>query len=141
MLRDIIAEAREWIQQWFEEIRPWRENDVDNERVTQLRVFRLPCHAWKGKAFEFLATFVGAFICADEDTSKHKRMDMAMILIRTKYCMVLNETYNISINENVFRIKVVEDNHVPLRITMNHSGEKLEASNASGESSDKDIGG
>ncbi|XP_058733452.1 uncharacterized protein LOC131605070 [Vicia villosa] len=127
MIKDIIEEAREWIQQWFSEIRPWRANDVDNERATWLRVYGLPCHAWKDKVFEFLATSVETFICADEVTRKHKNMDVARILIRTKYCLVLNETYNISINDNVFRIKVVEDNHGPLRIALNHEGKIMES--------------
>lgn len=45
-------------------------------------------------------------------------MDVARILIRTKYCMVLNEYYNISINDGVFMIKVVEDSHGPMRIAV-----------------------
>ncbi|XP_058727198.1 uncharacterized protein LOC131598634 [Vicia villosa] len=44
-LSALIEEASDWIKQWFLEIRPWRPEDVDNERLTWLRVFGLPCHA------------------------------------------------------------------------------------------------
>ncbi|XP_058783008.1 uncharacterized protein LOC131657654 [Vicia villosa] len=136
ILKDIIAEAPVWIHKWFDEIRPWRPNEVDNERVTWLRVYGLPCHAWQDKVFDFITTSVGVFICADDDTIKQRSFDVARILIRTKYCLVLNETYNISINDNVFRIKVVEDNHGPLRISLNHGGK---CSDLPGECSDDDI--
>lgn len=44
-------------------------------------------------------------------------MDVARILLKKKFSIVLNETYNIGIKDDVFRIKVVEDHHRPLRIT------------------------
>ncbi|CAI8610467.1 unnamed protein product [Vicia faba] len=139
-LKALIKEASDWINQWFVEIRPWSPKEVDNERLTWLRVFGLPCHAWHAKVFDFMSKSVGVFICVDEETTKHKTMDVARILIRTKYCMVLNETYNISINENIFRIKVVEDTHDPMCIPLNHLGNNHNNSNGSAESSDEDNG-
>lgn len=37
-------------------------------------------------------------------------------MVRTKYILVLNETINVKINDDVFRIKVVEDSQGPLRV-------------------------
>ncbi|CAI8595929.1 unnamed protein product [Vicia faba] len=97
---------------------------MDNERLTWLRVFGLPCHAWNPKVFDFMTKPLGHYVCSDEETSKHKNLDVARILIRIKYCLVLNETYNISINEKVFIIKFVEDVRGPMRITVNIHGNK-----------------
>lgn len=122
LLRYIIAEASEWISQWFEKIRPWCPNDVDNERVTWSRVFSLPCHTWMDKIFKCISSPVGVFIYDDEDTKKLKNLDMARILVRTKYCLGLNQTHNLSINGDVFRIKVVEYIYGPMRMVLKYSG-------------------
>lgn len=38
-------------------------------------------------------------------------MDVARFLVRTGCAMVLNETFNIKINEETFRIEMTEDSH------------------------------
>lgn len=45
-------------------------------------------------------------------------MDVARILVRTKRILVLNEAFNVKINGDVFRLKVIEDSHGPLRVFM-----------------------
>lgn len=61
---------------------------------------------------------VGVYIFSDDETIKQETMNVARILINTKYSMMLNETYNIGINDYVFQIKLVEDHHEPLRFSM-----------------------
>lgn len=41
-------------------------------------------------------------------------MDIVRILVTT-YSLVLNETFNVEINDNVFSVKLVEDMHGPKR--------------------------
>lgn len=43
---------------------------------------------------------------------------MARILLRTKYNLVLNETFNLWVNGEELRVKIVKDSQGPLRITM-----------------------
>lgn len=45
-LKALVDSAPEWICEWFSEIRPWKSDDVDNDKMTWLRVFGVPCHAW-----------------------------------------------------------------------------------------------
>lgn len=51
----LINETHEWIVKWFVEIRPWRPQDVDNDRLTWLRIYVFPCHAWNPKVFNFMS--------------------------------------------------------------------------------------
>lgn len=53
------------------------------------------------------------YVCSDDETREQVKMDVARILVRTKYSMVLNETFNMEINDNIYRIKMVEDMHEP----------------------------
>lgn len=45
-IKNMISEGKSWWSQWFSDIREWKEEEVDNERVTWLRVYGIPCHAW-----------------------------------------------------------------------------------------------
>lgn len=63
-------------------------------------------------------------------------MDVAKIIIRTKYCLVLNKTYNLSINDNTFAIKVVEDLYGPIHIALNSERNTSSMSSDSGDSSE-----
>lgn len=128
-IKCMIEEDKEWIASWFSEIRPWSPKDVDNERVTWMRCYGLPCHAWNSKMFSFIASTVGVFEREDDETKNLKRMDMARFLVRTKYSLVINETVNIEINNHVYSIKLVEDMHGPKRISLNESSDSEEDSN------------
>ncbi|XP_058758209.1 uncharacterized protein LOC131631431 [Vicia villosa] len=141
-LKALIDDASEWINQWFTEIRPWKPQDVDNERLTWLRIFGLPCHAWNPNVFEFMSKPIGVYVCSDTETTKQSNMDIARILVRTKFCMVLNETYSISINNIVYNIEVVEDSHGPMRI-LTKSARSLSPRNSDAcqSSEDEDEGG
>lgn len=48
-------------------------------------------------------------MCSDEEIGKQSKMDVARILVRTKYTLVLSETFNDGINNYIFRIKMIED--------------------------------
>lgn len=67
---------------------------------------------------EFISKPVGVYIFSDDATIKQETMNVERIFINTKYNMMLNETYNIGINDYVFQIKLVEDHHEPLRFSM-----------------------
>ena len=59
--------------------------------------------------FEFITYLMGVYVCSVEETTKQSKMDVARILVRTKYSLVLNETFDVEINNNVFGVKILED--------------------------------
>lgn len=77
---------------------------------------------------------MGVLICCDEETQKQSKFDIARILIRTKYNLVLNETFNNGLNGEAFSIKIVEDSQGLLRIVMHKSkdGKVSESTDSSG---------
>lgn len=123
-ISDLIRKAKQWWSKWFTKIREWMEEDVDNERITWLRCYGIPCKTWNYSFFEMLANMVGKFICADENTSKGVCMNVARFMVKTKCALVLNETFNVLVNDVTFRIKMTEDTHCPLRIMAENSIQK-----------------
>ncbi|KAI5438061.1 hypothetical protein KIW84_023976 [Lathyrus oleraceus] len=91
-------------------------DDIDNEKLMCISCYGLPCHVWCHKFFKFISVTVGEFICCDEETEKHKNLDVARFLIKTKYSLNLNETFNVDVNNRIYRVKLVEDMHGPKRI-------------------------
>lgn len=57
-------------------------------------------------------------MCCDESTLNVEHMDIARILVRTTCVNVLNEFFSVCINGVIFRIKLIEDTHGPLRINL-----------------------
>ncbi|KAI5391408.1 hypothetical protein KIW84_076277 [Lathyrus oleraceus] len=60
---DLIREGKSWWSQWFLEIRKWSEVDMDNERVTWIRCFRVaikePLSLLDGSGVDVLGLGVG----------------------------------------------------------------------------------
>lgn len=110
--------------QWFFDIHPWSTEDVDDERLTRMRCYGLPCYSWNTKYFEFFASLVGAFVYLKEETRNHKRLDFSRFLIRKKSSMVLNESVNVEINEHIYGLKLVEDMHGLKRIFVPKTNKK-----------------
>lgn len=52
---------------------------------------------------------LGKYMCLDDNTKNQISMGASRFMVRTKYILVFNETFNVQINDEVFRIKVVED--------------------------------
>lgn len=64
-------------------------------------------------------------------------MDVARFLIRTRCAIMLNETFNIKINEETCRIKMTEDSYDPMRISLKLLGKKKHFSDTTSESDSK----
>ena len=60
----------------------------------------------------------------DDNMIKQASLDVARVLIRTKCCYILNETFNVDINGSIFSIKTVEDFHGPIRYTVPYNLQK-----------------
>lgn len=53
-LAELVETEASWLSQWLKEIMRWEHSDVDEGRVTWLKIFRIPCHAWNFNFFDFL---------------------------------------------------------------------------------------
>jgi hypothetical protein len=117
----LMDDAKGWLDQWFKQIRPWRPQEVDMERVIWLRVFGVPSHAWNDLFFAQLVKPWGVFLNSDDGTSKKITMDVARLLIRTSCQNPVNEFFDVMVNGEIFRLRVLEDSYGPMRIIVPHT--------------------
>lgn len=62
-------------------------------------------------------------------------MDVARFLVRERCMMVRHESFSVKINNDIFRIKMMEDSHGPMRIALKYQEEGKVQSKISLESS------
>lgn len=108
---------------------------IDNEIHTWMRFYGFPCHAWSQSFFELNSSRVGVYACSNDNPRSQVSMGLARLMIWTRISMVLNETFNVQIYEEVFIIKVLEDSHGPLRIVMNKDHNNRDESYSSSDRS------
>ncbi|XP_058766204.1 uncharacterized protein LOC131639756 [Vicia villosa] len=73
---ELIGDGSTWWKQWFIDIKPWKSPDVDEERVSWIRINGIPCHPWCAEFFMMLANSFGSFICLDENTANKSCLDI-----------------------------------------------------------------
>jgi hypothetical protein len=133
----LMEDAKEWLDQWFVEIRPWSPCDIDTERTIWLRVYGVPSHAWNDSFFSHLVSHWGNYINADEGTKKKITMDVARLMIRTSSQRVVDDFIDVKVNGKIFHLRVIEDSYGPMRIMLPHK-ENLNGRDIEGESEDED---
>jgi hypothetical protein len=58
----------------------------------------------------------GEYLNSDDSTTKRITMDVARLLIRTSYQQHVDEFVDVMVNGEIFRLRVLEDSHGPMRI-------------------------
>lgn len=112
----LLAEDGDWIKRWFKVIRPWSPSDVDDCRISWVKCFGIPCHAWLPHVFSSILAPVGEFLCADDSIRNKVKMDVARLLVKTQKTKTVDEDLEIVINNTTFPVKILEDFHTPLRL-------------------------
>lgn len=134
----LVNDEKEWLLEWFDEIRAWSPKEIDSERIAWIRCYGVPYHAWTEEFFSFLVSAFGEFICLDDNTKNKGSMDVARVMYRTRVHDLVNRIIKIDINGDVFSIKIVEDWYGPLQ--WNHSHKRL-FSDDSSSSDEESLGG
>ncbi|MCI03917.1 DUF4283 domain protein, partial [Trifolium medium] len=117
----LLEDAKDWLDQWFKEIRPWNPKDVDVDRVVWLRIFGIPVHAWSDLFFAQVTKPWGTFMNTDDATNKKLTMDVARILIQSSCQQVVDEFFYVKINGEIFHLRIIEDSYGPMRLMLPQS--------------------
>jgi hypothetical protein len=120
----LLEDAKDWLDQWFTEVRPWIPKDIDLERIVWLRIFGIPAHAWNDEFFARISKPWGSFLNTDDVTNKKLTMDVARILIRTSCQKVVDEFIDVVINGEYFHLRILEDSYGPMRIMVSKPQEQ-----------------
>lgn len=132
----LVEGAADWLSRWFDEIQSWSLKKVDNKRLTWIRRYGVPVHAWSDKFLSWLIGGMGESTVLDENTAKRRTMDVARILLRVEVYDVVNSVTRVEINDELFEMKMVEDWYGPLQWV--NPFPKLPSSYSSDKQSDGD---
>jgi hypothetical protein len=134
----LMVDAKEWLDQWFQEIHPWSPKEIDRDRIVWLRVYCIPVHAWNDQFFTQITKPWGTFINTDDVTSKKLSMDVARLMIRTSCQIVVDEFFDVKINGEFFHLRILEDSYGPMRIPLPQSQSKSVKVNPEDEDEEED---
>ncbi|GAU25569.1 hypothetical protein TSUD_260030 [Trifolium subterraneum] len=104
-----VVETVGWWCTLFEKVIPWSPELVTNHKVTWLRCFGVPIHAWGNDIFRAMAFKFGRFIEVDEITKQFKRCDMARIKVVTSEKKVIDASMAVKVLGRRFDIRVIEE--------------------------------
>lgn len=106
---DLLRDAEECFQAWFDDISVWSSDVVVRERYAWVRCQGVPLHAWKEDFFRVIVMGVGSYVTEDLKTTKMQHLDMARVLIRTTSWEVINSVLKVCVNGLVFSVRIVEE--------------------------------
>ncbi|KAK2377288.1 hypothetical protein QL285_077987 [Trifolium repens] len=104
-----VVETVGWWCSLFEKVVPWSPEIVTNDRVTWLRCYGVPQHAWGVDLFRALAFKYGRFIEVDDCTHHFKRCDFARVKILINERSVIDTTMAVKVLGIRFDIRVLEE--------------------------------
>ncbi|GLT45722.1 hypothetical protein SLA2020_195340 [Shorea laevis] len=108
-LKEIVENAKQWLNQWFDDIKPWSPNMVATERFVWLKCLGVPLQVWGSEFFASIASTWGTFISLDDNTRLKKRFDVAKVLISTSEQKTITENLIYKINGHMYSIKCSEE--------------------------------
>jgi hypothetical protein len=107
-----VKEVMETVGWWcslFEHVVPWTPELTSNDRVTWIRCYGVPVHAWGFDLFRAVAFKYGRFIDTDENTKRLTRCDVARIKIVSGEKKVIDSVMAVKVRGRRFDIRVIEE--------------------------------
>ncbi|MCI27514.1 DUF4283 domain protein, partial [Trifolium medium] len=104
-----VVEAVGWWCSLFDKVVPWSPDLVINQRVTWLRCYGVPLHAWGNDLFRSIAFKFGRFIEVDEKTKHMLRCDVARVKTVTGGKKIIDSSMAVKVKGQRFEIRVLEE--------------------------------
>lgn len=106
---EFVKDYEDLVETWFYDIKPWSPGQVATEREAWIRCQGVPLHAWTWQFFEMIVTSFGRLVSLDSHTMNMKRLDVARVLVRTTSWEAINRVTKVSINGNIFSLRLLEE--------------------------------
>jgi RNA recognition motif-containing protein len=107
-VKEVIGTVGWWCS-LFEKMVPWSPELVSSSRVTWLRCYGVPPHAWGNNLFRSIAFKYGRFIGVDDSTKEMRRCDVARIKITTNDKVAIDSSMAVKVLGRRFDIRIMEE--------------------------------
>lgn len=95
--------------EWFDYIREWNENDVNNRRIVWTKWYGVPLQAWNSEFFSLVASKFGRMERIDQNTINRKCLQRVRVMIRTPYHKISSKPFPVNIDGKTFFIRIKEE--------------------------------
>lgn len=106
-MRDEVIK-KSWLENWFEEIKPWNEDPAHIERFVWLECYGMPLNSWNVQSFKVLANKWGQYLKVDEDTLNGNSFVKAKVLIVTEMVKKIDDQVQVLVNGKKYMVWVKE---------------------------------
>ncbi|GAU30343.1 hypothetical protein TSUD_212000 [Trifolium subterraneum] len=111
-LEALCKAKTDWLCYYFKEVIPWSPSNFADNRVTWVKVFGIPLHAWGDNLFKAIGGKYGEFLDYDNITASRAKLDVARLKISTSFRGYVDESVKIKVLGVVYTIWVVEEKGV-----------------------------
>ncbi|XP_027362640.1 uncharacterized protein LOC113870247 [Abrus precatorius] len=108
-LVDTVSLNKLWWEKWFYDLREWHPSMVAVRRVTWVRCYGVPLHAWGELFFRKLVSSLGDFIQIDQVTAERRRLDYGRIQLGTTIAELIKQNITVKINDRFYSIVMLEE--------------------------------
>ncbi|GKU91277.1 hypothetical protein SLEP1_g5176 [Rubroshorea leprosula] len=109
-IQELVDGNLEWVSHYFDQVKIWSPSDIAEERFVWARIQGLPLHAWTEENLLKIGNQVGKCVSVDKYTLSKECLDVARVLVSTKYKSAINEEFILRVKGNRYNIAVVEEN-------------------------------
>jgi hypothetical protein len=108
-LSEVLKFNKQWWDNCFRKIIPWRPNLLSECRETWIQIFGIPLHAWEEYTFKMVAGRFGVFLDFDEATVSKQRLDLARVKLRSVRRGLIDTVLQLKVEGELFDVWVVEE--------------------------------
>lgn len=105
----LVEDFDEWINYWFEWVRPWEEIDVNTNRVVWTNWYGVPLHAWSVHFFSFASAQIGRSLKMDKNTEEKNNLEVARVLVSASMVSQIDKLLEFRIEGKSFKIRIMEE--------------------------------
>ncbi|KAK7382712.1 hypothetical protein VNO80_01727 [Phaseolus coccineus] len=108
-VEDMIKENKEWLEEFFDDIRPWDNSVTVGKRRVWVRVWGIPFHLWEWSVFVSTVINIRNLLAVDEITENHDELQYARLLVSIPFVAKARSSKRMMINGTIYQICIEED--------------------------------
>ncbi|KAI3507928.1 hypothetical protein L1887_22925 [Cichorium endivia] len=108
-MQALLVKGEDTWRPWFKSLTPWNQDMQLNKRIASLLIYGVPLHAWCEEAFSGIARSWGKVLIPEACETDNLNMAFGRVGILTDYPGLISSSVNISVDEKIYSINVIED--------------------------------
>ncbi|XP_057452544.1 uncharacterized protein LOC130744369 [Lotus japonicus] len=109
VLEEVLAGAKDWIEEVFQVVYTWSTSLVADHRLAWVRCSGLPINMWTRDCLAHLVTPVGKLVAMDEAITSLTKLEYARVQVQTSCLEMVANFRKINVNGMVYTVRIIEE--------------------------------